>query len=161
MELPQAATPEQAAWLCATRIRLRSITFVEDETLREDPSAQELTAAAAFTTSLDMLAASTHTLEVAPPQPLMCMTFLQQPHVAVSPSHVRAAGNPVASCEMLSATTLKLTHLRLKYLACHAGDARAVCIQRSPACDNARAVQRAAQSRSDELSGAGARSGGP
>ena len=68
MELPQAATLEQTTWLRATRIHLRSIRFVEDESLREDDPAQERTAAAAFTTSLDMLAASTHTLEVAPPQ---------------------------------------------------------------------------------------------
>ena len=67
VELPQAATPQQTAWLQTTRIRLRSIAFADDITLRCNVSARQLTAAAAFTTSLDMLSASTQTLEVRPP----------------------------------------------------------------------------------------------
>ena len=65
VELPQTATPEQTAWLHATRIPLRTITFSEDVTLRGNTPAQELSAAATFTTSLDMLAASMRTLQVA------------------------------------------------------------------------------------------------
>ncbi len=67
LELPQPASPQQLAWLHVTRIRVRSITFtVEDGLSSRDVSAMWMEAAL-FTTSTDMLAASTDTLEVRPP----------------------------------------------------------------------------------------------
>ena len=74
VELSQAATPAQTAWLHSTRIHLRSITFVEDTTLRHNVT-REPSAAAAFTRSLDMLAASTQALEVRPPRPVIALSL--------------------------------------------------------------------------------------
>ncbi len=60
--LPQTATPEQTTWFRETRVPVRSIVFELDETLGHD-SILKLEASA-FTSSTDLLATSTRTLEV-------------------------------------------------------------------------------------------------
>ncbi len=69
--IPQPATPEQTAWLRATRIPVRSIEFDWDETLAHDAALK--LEASTFTTSTDLLVPSTRSLEVcaaAPPDSL-------------------------------------------------------------------------------------------
>ena len=57
----QPVTAEQHAWLHTTRVPLRSISFATPDELVPDLPAAELTVFA------DMLACSTHTLQVGPP----------------------------------------------------------------------------------------------
>ena len=64
LELPQRASADQEAWLEATRIAVRSIRFAScGAALHERRAGPQLTSEA-LATSTDMLAASTHTLEV-------------------------------------------------------------------------------------------------